>query len=198
MRVPKTVIILVENLYRMRMLTLVLLLSVFVSSCGIFDEEPPAEVDTSKIIMEARALSYAELPAEVKAKASDDFIYNSNTYTTIEIKKEAGWYLRLVTNNRELAKASCDKMELKDTSLYNPAIFRKLYGKYRNVPIAFNALGNEIAATRKHDQYDLFSLKRKGEIDTTYWGPMNEKPERLLFQCSQLDSARQPRAKVLQ
>lgn len=179
----------------MRKFALPFVILLTLSACGWLDEEK-VEVDTSKIVTEARAYSYSDLPSHIQPKAQDGSYYHKGN-TGVSVKKEEGWYIRLVSNNRELAKASCNKEMLKDANLYDTAQWKTLYGKYRNAPMLYNAQDSLIPPTMSNERYHLFSLQRNGETDTSWWGPIIEKPSRLVFVCAQLDSTRQPTAKVV-
>lgn len=179
----------------MRKFVLPVVILLTLSACGWLDEEK-VEVDTSKIVMEARAYTYNDLPLTVQPRAQSGSYYHKGN-TGVSVKKEEGWYIRLVSNNRELAKASCYKDLLKNANLYDTANWRSLYGKYKNAPFLYNEQGSLIPPTMSIERYHLFSLQRSGETDTSWWGPIIEKPAKLVLACSQLDSARQPTVKVI-
>lgn len=178
----------------MRKLALLFIIPFTLTACGWLDEEK-VEVDPYKIVMEARTYTYADLPLNIQPKAQDGSYYHKGN-KGVSVKKEEGWYLRIISNNRELAKASCTKDMLKNADLYDTAHRRNLYGKYRNAPFLYNFVNSPIPPTMSIERYHLFSLQRNGEIDTTWWGPIIEQPWRMVFSCSQLDSARQPDVRI--
>ncbi|MBN8786451.1 MAG: hypothetical protein J0I84_05125 [Terrimonas sp.] len=130
---------------------------------------------------------------------AQDGSYYHKGRTGVSVKKENGWYIRLISNNRELAKASLDRILLKDADLYDTthSNWKNLYGRYNNTPLLYNAQDSLIPPTMSNERYHLFSLQRSGETDTSWWGPIIEKPSRLVFVCAQLDSTRHPSAKVV-
>lgn len=182
----------------MRKFSLPFVILLTLSACGWLDDEEKVEVDTSKIVMEARAYAYNDLPSNIRSLTQDGSYYHKGN-TGVSVKKEEGWYIRLISDNRELAKASCDKGMLKNADLYDTANsnWGRLYGKYHNTPFLYNAQDSLIPPTMSTVRYYLFSLQRSGETDTSWWGPIIEKPSRLVFVCWQLDSTRQPTAKVV-
>lgn len=168
-------------------------------SCGSSENEADVKkpaVDPSTIIVDARYIDYAGLPDSVRVKADDDVLEKPVGYETEVVKKEKGYYLRLIVNNKQLAKVSTWNGMNKETDLLDPANLYGLYGKYRNCPYLYNGQGELIAITQKHENYRLFKIIRAKDIDTTYWGPLKDIPVRLELSCSDLDSASRPKIKV--
>lgn len=149
-------------------------------------------IDPQKILIEAKALTFSELPEAVKAKTSNSFVFKPIGYEPEEIEKQNGFYLRLTLNNSLLAKASTWENMSKEEDLLDSSNLFGLYGKYRNRPDLYNSKNKIIDPTRKHEGYDLITVFRNNQIDTTFWGPLKELPTKLILHCSNLDSSTNP------
>lgn len=161
------------------------------------DEEAPKApvVDGSKIIVEAKVLGWSELPDNVKQRAGTGWI-NGNTFAGAEeIKKETGHYLRMTVQNDLVAKASCDTNTLKKPDLMEVENRYAIYGKYRNGLQLFDENARAIRYEEKRG-HTLIEIHRTGSVDTTYWGPLENKPDSLSFTCWNLDSTNQARMKI--
>jgi hypothetical protein len=101
----------------------------------------------------------------------------------------------MVLRNDLVTKASCDTNTLKQPDLMKPENRYTIYGKYRNGLEAFNQTGAKIRYKAKNS-HSLIEIMRTADIDTTYWGPLEEKPGLLKFNCWKLDTASQPSWKL--
>lgn len=54
--------------------------------------------------------------------------------------------------------------------------------------IAYDASNTEIPKTQKHGGYRLFLIKRAGDVDTIYHGPMSYQPDSIKFYCSDISN----------
>lgn len=174
------------------------ILSALVCSCDILEDDKPYQIDfdPKKIVLEASAFAYPELPAAAKEKASNSYIFKQVGEEAEEIKKEEGYYLRLIVDNTVLAKASTSRGMWKENVLLDSSNFSRLYGKYQNTPYLYNASGEVIEMTRKHEGYNLVTVSRSKNIDTSFWGPVKELPVKLVLACSSLDSVSHPTVSV--
>lgn len=166
------------------------------AGCGD-DESPKAPVvKGAEIIMEAKVLGWNELPENIKLRAGTGWI-DGNTFAGGEkIEKETGYYLRMTVKNDLVAKASCDTNTLKKPDLMAMENRYIIYGKYRNNLQLYGQNGKVIRYEAKRS-HTLIDILRNGTTDTTYWGPLEQKPDSLIFNCWNLDSANQARRKVL-
>ncbi len=146
-----------------------LLISILLLSCQEREHSKDEIIlDTKKIIHEARAFTFTQLPYNVQNKARNTFLFLPVGSKQQEIEKQNGYYLRLTLDNHLLAQASNDRGLWKEKDLLDTSNLEGLYGKYRNRPELFDENNQLIPITRKFEGYDLIHVVRQNKIDTTY------------------------------
>lgn len=138
------------------------------------------------MVMDAAVLRYANLQGEAKEKASDDLLFLPPGNPSVVVQKETGFYVRLVLNNKILASVCTDGGLWKEADMLDNEHPYKLYGKYKNNMYAYDAGNTEIPKTQKHGGYNLFLIKRTGDVDTVYYGPMTISPDSIKLYCSDI------------
>lgn len=85
------------------------------------------------MVMDVAVIQYPNLQGEAKDEASDDLLFLPPGYPAVEVKKEAGFYVRLVLNNKMLASVFTDGGLWEEADMLNPSNLHALYGKYKNI-----------------------------------------------------------------
>lgn len=167
----------------MKQVYLLFIISAF-TACGILSEpDKKPQPGPDGIVLGAKAYTYKELPGTVKTDARD----------LTDLKKENGYYVQLIFDNHQLANASTE-----DTNylrLINTNNYYELYGT-RNSPTFFNEKGDEVVGFGHSGGHHLIHIARDGNLDTSYYGPLLERPVKMRMNCTYLDSAHTPRMKV--
>ncbi len=167
----------------MKQVYLLFIISAF-TACGILSEpDKKPQPGPDGIVLGAKAYTYKELPGTVKTDARD----------LTDLKKENGYYVQLIFDNHQLANASTE-----DTNylrLINTNNYYELYGT-RNSPTFFNEKGDEVVGFGHSGGHHLIHIARDGNLDTSYYGPLLERPVKMQMNCTYLDSAHTPRMKV--
>lgn len=145
------------------------------------------------IIKEGRVYSWAELPDTVKSK-----IYEYNSYfvggwetprNSTSFKKQDGFYIKAIIDNQKLAELSKSKAFQPEEVLGKNPFF--LYGNYLNRWTFQNAQG-QISETSKSDGFNTICIKRNGNLDAVWIGPIPEKPLQLTILGRGDDSETKP------
>ncbi|GAB3767650.1 hypothetical protein GCM10028818_00850 [Spirosoma horti] len=138
-------------------------------------EAPGASVN---VVHGGKVYDWASLPASIKTQVGNFHLYYNGGWATprnsTEFKKEDGFYVKALIDNKMLAELSQSNAFKPEEVLAEKPIF--LYGKYKNRWTFQDQGGNEISETEKFDGFDTIEVVREGQTDTVWIGPIPNKP----------------------
>lgn len=173
---------------RMMLWLLILLLFTSLSGC----EKPPVHAEVEGVILNATAVQLGSLVAAERKDLDRCCRYigvdpkGRKKFTPAE-----GYWIRLSIDNQKLAQASllnscgpslrpqrCEAKELEEKIqfAFDSRQFSAMYGKGLTRFILYDAEGNKLDKTEKHDGHKIASLRRDGNTDYFTIGPVNIKP----------------------
>lgn len=148
--------------YKKSTINLSLLFLLGIGGCGSSHNPDDYKIEGGA----AKGITSMEFPENLKKELGDNLQYY--------LKPDAH-YVLLVINNVKLANLSqSEKGFLADNILKETP--RYLYGKYKNRWQMFSESGSEIRPTEKFTGFNTISVKRNGDIDSVWIGPIAEKP----------------------
>jgi hypothetical protein len=174
---------------RMTVYALMALLLLTLAACI----REPVEADVKNVILEASLARMYELQPDERKQLNPCCRYvGVDPKSRKKFKPADGYWVRLSIDNKKLAQASllnscgaslrpqqCEASDLKKkiAEAFKTNYYNAMYGKGLTRFILYDAAGNEIDKTEKHDGHIVASLKRDNGIDHFTIGPVDIKPK---------------------
>ena len=157
------------------------------------DKEAVTADSVQQLIHRAKVYSWDQLPVDMQKQVPDYQSYFQGGWATprnsTQFDKRDGYYVKAVLGNRQLAELSKSKVFKPEEVLTKKPLF--LYGKYLNRWTFQNDRG-EISETQKFSGFNTIEVKRVGNQDTVWIGPIPEKPSKMTILGRGDDSATKP------
>lgn len=153
----------------------------------------PVDADVKNVILNASLARMYELESHERKQLNRCCRYvGVDPKGRKKFKPSDGYWVRLSIDNKKLALASllnscgaslrpqqCEALELqkKTAAAFKTNHYSSMYGKGLTRFILYDAKGNKIDKTEKHDGHTIVNLKRNMDIDHFTIGPVNIKPK---------------------